>query len=383
VVIFQFVPYRFIEEAAKLRRVLEATLLIESDLDLRAVLCHVAEEARSMTGARYAAIGVLNGDHTGLIDFISVGLDALDEERIGHHPTGKGVLGLLIADPRPLRISVISEHADSFGFPAGHPTMTSFLGVTLKVRDEIYGILFLTDKIGGSEFTQDDQILVEALALSAGIGIENARLHKRVQEVAILEERDRLARDLHDLVIQRLFAVGLSLQSLVAVASSDQAQLLGATVSEIDDVIQQIRSTIYELGSDGLQQGLRDRVLRLIDELNPTVGFHPRVLFDGPIDAGIPEDVAENVLATIREAVTNIGRHAGATQASVSLVVDEKTCQLDIVDNGQGFDTNQPSLGGLGLPNLRRRAERLQGRMTVATPDTGGTALCWTVPVRN
>src|ERR1035441_6046322 len=212
-------PFHSVDDPAKLRRLLEATLLVEADLELPVLLGHVVEEACSMTGARYGALGVLNEDRTELAQFITVGLDPDEEERIGHRPTGRGVLGLLITEPQPLRLANLGSHPDSFGFPAHHPPMVSFLGVPIKVRDEVYGNLYLTDKVGWSEFTADDVALVEALAVAAGIAIENARLHERVREVAVVEDRDRLARDLHDTVIQRLFAVGLSLQSLASTAT--------------------------------------------------------------------------------------------------------------------------------------------------------------------
>ncbi len=207
-------PYHSIEDPAKLRRVLEAALLLEADLDLPSLLRHIVEEARSMTGARYAALGVLNHDGSALSEFVTSGVEPEQEKAIGPRPTGRCVLGLLISDPRPLRLTRIGDHPDSYGFPPNHPAMTSFLGVPLKVRDDVYGNLYLTDKVGWSEFTGDDEALVGALALAAGIAIENARLHAQVQQVAVLEDRERLARDLHDTVIQRLFAVGLSLQSL-------------------------------------------------------------------------------------------------------------------------------------------------------------------------
>src|ERR1700728_2173634 len=207
-------PYRSIEDPVKLRRVLEATFLLEGDLELPVLLRHVVQEARSIAGAQYGALGVLNDDRTGLDQFVTVGLDPDEESRIGARPTGRGVLGLLISDPQPVRLAELGSHPDSFGFPPNHPPMTSFLGVPIKVRGEVYGNLYLTNKIGWSEFTNDDEAVVEALALFAGIAIENARLHQRVAEVAVYEDRDRLARDLHDTVIQRLFAVGLSLQSI-------------------------------------------------------------------------------------------------------------------------------------------------------------------------
>ena len=198
---------------------------------------------------RYGAIGVLNDDRTALVEFITVGLEPEEERRIGTRPMGKGVLGVLITDPRPLRLASVSSHPDSYGFPPNHPPMTSFLGLPIKIRDEVYGNLYLTDKVGWSEFTSDDEALAEALALAAGTAVENARLHKKVQEVAVYEDRDRLARDLHDTVIQRLFAVGLSLQSMAAAAaSSGLTERLNAAVTDLDDTIRQVRSTIYEIG---------------------------------------------------------------------------------------------------------------------------------------
>ena len=210
------VPYHSIEDPAKLRRVLEAALLLEADLDLPNLLRHIIDEARSMTNARYGALGVLDVDGTALAEFITVGLEPEEEKAIGARPVGRGVLGLLISEPKPLRLARLGSHPESYGFPPNHPPMTSFLGVPIKVRDAVYGNLYLTDKIGWSEFTSDDEALIGALAVAAGIAIENARLHQRVQEVAVYEERDRLARDLHDTVIQRLFAIGLSLQSMAS-----------------------------------------------------------------------------------------------------------------------------------------------------------------------
>ncbi len=144
-------------------RVLEATLLLEADLDLPTLLHHIIDEARSMTNARYGALGVLNEDGSTLSDFLTVGLDPEQVERIGDLPTGRGVLGTLISDPKPLRLTRLDSHTDSYGFPPNHPPMNSFLGVPIMVRDEIYGNLYLTDKIGWSEFTSDDEALIGAL----------------------------------------------------------------------------------------------------------------------------------------------------------------------------------------------------------------------------
>jgi signal transduction histidine kinase len=373
------VPYHSIEDPSKLRRILDAVLLIEADLDLPALLRHVVDEARSMTGARYGALGVLDKDRTALAEFITVGIEPEQEDRIGARPTGRGVLGLLISDPHPLRLAQLGEHPDSYGFPPGHPPMTSFLGVPIKLRDEVYGNLYLTEKVGWSEFTDDDVALVEVLALAAGIAIENARLHQTLQVAAVYEDRDRMARDLHDTVIQRLFGVGLTLQSMAGRASHDLTEGLGAAVAEIDTVIERIRSTIYQLGMGGEDRGIRDNTLTLVRELGSVVGFDVQVTFVGPVDTAVSEVVAEHLLATIREAVTNVGRHAGASQATVHIEVESGMCTLTVRDNGIGI--GEQTGGGLGLTNLRRRAEKLGGTFVIETGKAGGATLTWQVPL--
>jgi signal transduction histidine kinase len=376
-----FMPYHSIEDPAKLRRVLEASLLIERDLELPVLLRHVVEEARSMTGARYGALGVLDEDRSALSEFITVGLESDEESRIGARPTGRGVLGLLIAHPEPLRLANLSTHPKSFGFPPNHPPMNSFLGVPIKARNEVYGNLYLTDKIGWSEFTNDDLALVEVLALAAGIAIENARLHQQVQEVAVYEDRDRLARDLHDTVIQRLFGVGLNLQSMAGRAPRDMSAGLGEAVAEIDRVIDRIRATIYQLGMGVEDRGLRDHIVSLVQELSSVVGLSVEVSFEGPVDTAISAQVAEHLVATIRESVTNIGRHAHASQALVAIRIEDGRCRLTVRDNGDGFDESKVRQGGLGLTNLRARAEKLDGTLLLEKAEGGGTSLTWQVPL--
>jgi len=376
------VPYRSIEDPATLRRLLEANLLLEADLDLPILLLHFIEEARSMTGARFGAIGVLNNERTALDAFITVGLDPEQEQKIGARPTGQGVLGLLITDAHPLRLANLSSHPDSFGFPTNHPQMTSFLGVPIRVRDEVYGNIYLTDKVGWSEFTIDDEALVVALALGAGIAIENARLHQRVQQLAVYDDRDRLARDLHDNVIQRLFAAGLALQSMAGIAASAGiADRFQRVVHDLDESIRQIRSTIYELGAMEIDPGLRSSILSLVRDLTPVVGFDVKVTFEGAVDTMASDKLAEHLLAVIREAVTNVGRHAQATKASVSLTVKDGLCRLQVTDDGRGLDSAETGEGGLGLVNLRRRAEKLHGQFATETPESGGMSLIWQVPV--
>lgn len=381
-------PLRPIDDPVKLRRLMAAMLLLEANLDLPALLRRLVEEACSLSGARYGALGVLNAERTALAEFVTAGLDPDDERRIGPRPTGRGVLGLLVSDPRPLRLADITAHPDSYGFPPGHPPMTSFLGVPVKVREAVYGNLYLTDKVGWTEFTEDDEVMVEALAASAGIAIENAQLHQRVQELAVIDDRDRIARDLHDAVIQRLFAVGLSLQGMTRSASgAGVAERLDKAVADIDDTIRQIRSTIFELTSTSHRKSLRAEVLELVRELDAVTGFEVRVSFDGPLDTAVGDEVAQHLLATVREAVTNVARHAQATEAAVWVAVSDGRLTLRVVDNGVGVGeraaegTEATDEGGMGLANVRRRSEKLKGEFSIEAADGGGTALTWRVPI--
>ena len=379
-------PYRHIDAPARLRRLLEAVLLLEEDLSMPVLLRHFVQEACSITGARYGALGVLNDERNAIAELIAVGISDEEAQAIGHPPTGLGLLGILVTDPKPLRLANISDHPDSAGFPPGHPQMRSFLGVPVAAHDEVYGNLYLADKIGWSEFTEDDEALVMSFAHAAAIAIENARLHERVQEIAVLEDRDRIARDLHDVVIQRLFAVGLSLQGLAKPPlEPPTVERIQHAIRDLDETIRQIRSSIFDLASTSSPRpGLRASVLALVRELRPVVGFDVSVSFDGPVDTSIPEPIAEHLLFTIREALTNVGRHSKASRASVRLQADTASVTLEIVDDGRGLAAamGDGSTGtGLGLANLRRRAEKLGGELELGTPEGGGTSILWRVPV--
>ena len=379
-------PYDSIEDLDTLRRLLEASLLLESNLDLNALLSHIVEEALSLANARYGALGILDDTGQEVTEFVVSGLYPDEEAALlrGPLPTGKGVFSVLMDDPRPTRIKVIGDHPASVGFPPGHPPMTSFLGAPIRIRGTIYGNIYLTDKIGADEFTEDDQSVIEALSLAAGIAVENARLHQQAGAVAVYEERDRMARDLHDGVIQRLFAIGLSLQGLTAAqAGRAVAGSISAVVEDIDETIRQVRATIFELGSAGRGQGIRASVLALVDEMQPVLGFEVPVEFDGPVDSAVTDEVAEQLLAILREGLSNVARHAEATRASVSLSLVGRECRVEVRDNGRGFVDRPASGGGLGLGNMRSRAESLDGTFEILQAPSGGTVLVWQVPAFN
>jgi signal transduction histidine kinase len=372
-------PYHNVEDPAKLLRLIDAVLTIEAAVELPLLLRHLIEEACSLVDARYGALGVLNEARTGLEPFITVGLGYAEEEAIGARPTGRGVLGVLITEPASLRLADLSAHPDSYGFPPHHPPMKSFLGVTVRVRSVVYGNLYLTDKIGAEEFSDQDQALAEALAVAAGIAIENTRLHERVRVLSVLDDRDRIARDLHDRVIQRVFAVGMSLQGAVRLSERDQiVERVNKAVDDLDTTVTEIRTAIFELGNETITGGLRHSVLELTEEMASSLGARPDVTFNGPVDNAISQRIADSLLAVLREALTNAGKHAKATSYIVTLSVADDV-SLEVQDNGIGIDLSQAFGAGLGLVNLRSRAERLGGSFDLLTGEDG-TRLLWRVP---
>jgi signal transduction histidine kinase len=365
------------------RRLLEALLLVASELDLDAVLSKIVEAAAGLVGARYAALGVLDEKGTGLARFVFTGMTEEDRRRIGHLPEGHGILGLLISDARPIRLDDLATHPASSGFPEGHPPMRSFLGVPVRVRDEVFGNLYLTEKQDGGGFTEDDESLVVALAGAAGVAVDNARLHARVAELVLVEERDRIARDLHDNVIQGLFATGLSLQGAAVRARDvpEVADRIEAAVDEIDSIIRRIRTTIFELHPPQLGgRSLRRETLDICAEAARGLAFDPEVRFEGPIDTVASEKIAEHAAAALREMLANVARHAEATSATVLIEAAAGGLTVTVTDDGRGI--GDVGAGGRGIANLRARAAALSGSFAVeARSDRSGTVARWAVPI--
>jgi len=368
--------------ARQLRRLLEAVMTIGTDLELPVTLERIIEVATELVNAAYGALGVLDESGTRLSEFITVGIDDETHRRIGELPEGKGLLGLLIVEPKPIRIPEISDHPDSYGFPPNHPAMTSFLGVPILVRGQVFGNLYLTDKQGGEGFTDIDEELVIALAAAAGVAIENARLHGRVRELVLLEDRERIARDLHDTVIQRLFATGLTLQGAVRLTQRPEvAERIQQAVEDLDDTVREIRTAIFELHTPrGPGISLRRQFLDLVDEMASVLGFSPVLRFDGPVDTMVPSDVGEQARAVLREALSNVARHAGATHVDVDVVAKDGILSVIVADNGTGLPAEH-RVGGRGMGNMASRAQALGGSFSAEPRAGGGTVVEWLVPV--
>ena len=365
-----------------LRDLLRAVVAIGSNLDLAAMLRRIVESAVEFVGARYGALGVLDEDGSRLAEFITVGIDDRTHRAIGTLPEGHGILGVLIADPRPLRLPDLQRHPATYGFPPHHPPMQSFLGVPITLRDEVFGNLYLTDKIDAAEFSELDEELAVGLASAAAVAVDNARLHVTVQSLALVHDRERIARDLHDTVIQRLFATGLTLQGTARLAGDNAVVIerIEGAVEELDVTIKHIRSAIFGLSTvaDG-RRGVRDAVLSLVAEAAPVLGFNPRVLFEGAIDTTLPDGVAGDLLATIGEALTNVARHACASRVDVAVTVGDRVT-LTVTDDGVG-PPMADTTGGRGLGNMATRAERHGGTLGLAAGPDGGAILTWQVPV--
>jgi signal transduction histidine kinase len=525
----------------QLHGLLDAVVGVASGLELAATLRRIVDAAVRLVDAEYGALGVIGPDRS-LDQFVYTGIDEALRERIGHLPEGHGILGLLIEKPQPVRLHRISDHAASFGFPPHHPPMNTFLGVPVRVRDEVFGNLYLTEKRGG-DFTADDEAVVEALAAAAGVAIENARLFEQTrrrqrwleasngilaallagsdadeavlliaanarelagadltllllpdpaapkdrllvtvadgadapdlrglttpvhgslagqvlrtgiaettadvfaaeplfaaaagygpallvplgegagvlvaahrtggagfspdeieltaafalqvaltlqlaevrlakQQLDLYADRDRIARDLHDQVIQRLFATGMSLESLVQQIPDPARPRLHRAVDDLDQSIRDIRSTIYALqAAPDAAVGVRQRLSEVVDEAVADSGLRLDVRISGPVDTTVPAHIAEHAAAVLRESVSNVVRHATATALSVAISVTDRL-RIEVTDDGAGL----PATGRRsGLANLAERADRLGGRFTAAAdPDRGGTRVVWDVPL--
>jgi signal transduction histidine kinase len=371
-----------IKDPERLGQLVDAVLSIGSDLSLPDVLRRIVTSGVALVDARYGALGVLGEQHHGLAEFINVGLTSDEVAAIGPLPQGRGVLGLLIVDPKPVRIADLNAHPDAYGFPPNHPPMRSFLGVPIRIRDRVYGNLYLTEKQGAAEFSDEDEVLAVALAGAAAIAIDNARLHAKVKNLALAEDRERIAADLHDTVIQRLFATGLALESSIRLAPPELGERIEQAVAALDDTIREIRSAIFALeGRRRRDRGLRGEVLALSTEAAASLGFEPHVRLDGPLDHAVPDDLAGHLLATLREALSNVVRHAQAARVELSSSIADGVLVATVADDGVGLG-NGVRDGGRGLLNMAARAEETGGSVSYGLGIDGrGTTVTWRVSV--
>ena len=347
-------------------------MALASELDIEALLQRIADLAREVVGAGYGAVGIVGEDGL-LLRFVYSGIDQETADKIGDLPHGRGLLGVLLEGGRPMRMREISDHADSYGFPPNHPPMHSFLGVPIIVRDRVFGRLYFTEKQGAPEFTKDDERIAMTLAAQAGVALQNANLLEEVKargdELAVLEERDRISKELHDGVIQSIYSVGLSLQGAMTLVDRDPEgtrKRMDEAIDTLDNVVRDVRSYIFDLqpksvGERGLKKALEELVRDL--EVNALVEATAE-LADDALDL-IPEGARGDFIQIAREILSNVARHAGASEVSVGCAVTEgEKVVMTIEDDGVGFDPSTVKRGH-GLTNIEERAERIGGILTI------------------
>lgn len=371
------------------RALIDAGLVLSAELPLDLVLQRIIELAVAITGARYGAMGVLGED--GRIDeFLTEGVSPAERARIGDPPTGHGILGALIRERRPMRLPDIAADRRSSGFPPNHPPMHSFLGAPVSARGTVFGNIYLTEKRGAAEFTEDDEQALVVLATQAGVAVENARLyqetqrqHRELQRLSVLEDRERIAKELHDGVIQSLFAVGMDLQAAASRAKDEElGRRIEGAVGEIDRAIRDLRNYIFGLRPGILADRQLHQALRALGTEFETRSGVVTVVDVDDETAGSLASRAGDLVQMTREALSNVGRHAQAETCRVSLRRGKRdgTAVLEIDDDGVGIDL-QTRAEGMGLANLRDRVSALGGDLAFEGTAGEGTTLRLTIPI--
>jgi two-component system, NarL family, sensor histidine kinase DevS len=381
----------------RLRRLIEAARSLVSERRLDDVLDRLLVVARELTGAQYAAIGVLDEARTGLDDFLTAGIDADRRELIGDLPRGRGVLGLLISNPEALRLDDVGAHPLSYGFPPGHPPMTTFLGVPIVIRGEVWGNLYLTDKHAGP-FDAGDEEAVTLLAAWAAIALENARLyremeHRRAELERSLEaealqrerlrhslrsaeaERRRWARTLHDETLQALGGVRVLLASARRRPDEESLrELVGSVVEQLGDEIASLRAMITELRPPVLDQlGLAPALDTLIERARSVHGLQLEAVisFDARDDGTrLDPEVETAIYRVVQESLANVIRHARASRVEVEVAQSGPEIRIAVRDDGVGFDPEHAS-DGFGVAGMRERIGLAGGRFSIHSSDAG------------
>jgi GAF domain-containing protein len=352
--------------------------------------------------ARYGALGILDESAQGLQDFLFVGLTDEEAERIGALPVGRGLLGHLIEHPSPVRVPDIRTDPRASGTPAHHPPMTTFLGVPIRVRGEVFGNLYLTDKQSDTPFTTADEALATTLAAVAGVAVENFRLHGRVSELAALETRERIAREMHDTVIQRIFSIGLALEGIASRADAALAEDLERAAADLDDTVQQIRTAIFvgAQNDDSGQRPVARELAEYLTEITEPLGTATTVRFAGRVDELVEADAADataHVIATLfaasRDVVRALHQHQPAEHLAVAVTIGtDLTLRVRADGDRSGPaptmeapDLEDPALedldlGELDLDDLAARTREVGGRMTAAR-SAAGPEITWSVPL--
>ena len=382
------------KRAAQLEALNMSGVSLVTELDLGVVLQKVVDLSRELVGARYGALGVLDPDSKAYQQFITSGITEPRRKQIGHPPRGLGLFGHMIETGKPLLVENIVEHPSSVGFPEHHPEMHALIGVPIKTKGKVIGNLYLTEKTdpfnpGSQErlsFDVEDLRILELFATQAAIAIENARLYRQVQQLAVLEERQRFGMDLHDGVIQSIYAVGLMLENIQRRVENEPESAragINDAINSLNTAIRDIRNYILDLRPQHFQgrnivQGIEElaRALRA----NTFMDVHLEIT-DVDSDWINPEKTVE-ILHIAQEALSNIQKHAQASQVDIAMRFQNGRLHLEIEDNGVSIQPQdlQRTVGN-GLANMQERAAALNGEIVIGPRLEGGTQVKLAVPI--
>ena len=361
----------------------DAVLAITAEHAVEPVLQKLVDAARELAGARYAAIGVPDGDG-GFARFITSGMSDELIASLGELPRQHGLLGAMLESEQPYRTTDIQRDPRFRGWwPFEHPSMRSFLGMPIMSgRGAVVGAFYLTDKEGAKAFSDEDQALIETFAAHAALALENARLHERSRELSIVEERNRLARELHDAVAQKLFGVVLAAESGAALLDRDVEQA-GAQLQLVRELareaMEELRSVIVHLRPAALEaQGLTVALGKHVDVLRRTHGREIGLDVSG--DASVAARIEGDVFRIAQEALHNALRHAAADHIDVRLRCDGSGLQLTVTDDGTGFDPTKVRSTRLGLTTMAERARAAGGTLAIESRPGAGTTVRLEVP---
>lgn len=373
------------KERIALEALNKAALAIAGNLALDKVLRQIVDSACSLVQARYAALGVPDAEGK-LIEFIHTGLSIEQANAIGRLPEGKGLLGAIMVEKKAIRLEHLHKDYRSVGFPKNHPPMRSFLGVPIMAGSQVLGNLYLTDKMGAPGFSASDEALIQLFAAHAAIAIQNAQLYEQVARLAVVEERTRIGMDLHDGVIQAIYAVGLTLESVrlhLGEEQEDTVMLINQAIGGLNEAITDIRNFILDLRPRRFEGDLQHGLARLVREFQANTMIPVIVSIPQKLSLSVPPDAARALFFTAQEGLANVARHAKANKVKIILREKQNWLTLTIEDDGQGFDTsNQYLLTGHGLANMRARAEEGGGVFQVESEPAGGTRIFFSLPIQ-
>lgn len=368
----------------------KAALILTKEVDLATVLQRVVDEARVLAEAQYGAVGVLSEDGKYIGQFITSGITPQQRALLGPPPRGHGLLGVLIKLGQSIRIPSISDDPRSVGFPPNHPPMRSLLGVPISFQGEILGDLYLTDKLTTegrvTAFSEQDQQLLEMFATQAAIAIKNAQFHRQSQQLTLLQERDRFGMDLHDGVIQSLYGIGLMLeeaQHRFEIKDDSGKDLVVQAVEGLRRTIHDIRNYIMDLRPQRFQgRDLGEGLAELAREVRAHSFLSIAIEVETEVSTRLSPEQTVKILHIAREALTNVRKHARASQVDIHLADHSGVLLLTVADNGIGLDLNLIDKGaGHGLHNMQERAQALGGKISFTNIESGGTCVQLEVPL--